>query len=57
MFEELTKQEEKKGQERLVREGVSIKETQWEKEWGAVRPVGFFKLVFIKFITRFNLPQ
>jgi len=43
MFEELTKQEEKRGQERLVREGVSIKETQWEKEWGAVRPVGFWK--------------
>ena len=43
MFEELTKPEEKKEQERLVREGVSIKQTQWEKEWGTVRPVGFYK--------------
>ena len=43
LFGELIEAEEKKEQERLVKEGVSIKETQWEKEWGTVRPVGFYK--------------
>jgi len=43
LFGEWTEQEEKKKQERLVKEGVRLKETQWEKEWGTVRPVGFYK--------------
>lgn len=36
-------EEKKLEQQRLAREGVSIRETQWEKEWGAVRAVGFWK--------------
>ena len=43
MIDEETIWEAKRKQKRLVSEGVSLKETQWEKEWGAVRPVGFYK--------------
>jgi hypothetical protein len=35
--------EAKEAQKRLVSEGVSVRETQWEQEFGAIRPVGFYR--------------